>query len=196
MKGDCLFLNMNVGALQSGCTLVGQFEKKLITIIDSIASYNSLSKDKKVCLFVDEIHALWSVGRNQISGSVSAADIIKPYLSNGTIIILGATTEEEYEEFLMKDKALLRRVSPIFIDDMGPEDTKSVIEAFCDGELDDSMLSECVERSLAIEGAHNPDCAIEIADRAMARALYFKRLVQPQDIDIAAKGLTERRKDG
>lgn len=188
MSKDFLFLSMNVAALQSGCTLVGQFEQKLLAIVNSIASYNQLSQQKKICLFVDEAHSLWIVGKNDISGSVSAADILKPYLADGTIIILGATTKEEYEQYLKKDNAMLRRISPVFVKDMNREDTFEIVKKFCGGEMSDALVEKCVSVSYSLASVnytrvHNPDFAIEIADRTMARALYYERMATIDDVE-------------
>lgn len=183
MQNDYLFLNMDVAALQSGCTLVGMLEKRVTDIVQSIADYNSKSKEKKLCLFVDEMHTLWTVGKNDYSGSVSVANTMKPYLSDGTLIILGATTMEEYKKYVLSDTAMLRRISPVFVRELSIDCVKKIVLAFCDGELSDELASLCVVKSKEVSHLNNPDCSLEIADRVMARALYYGRLATEKDVD-------------
>ena len=187
MQNDYLFLNMDVAALQSGCTLVGMLEKRITDIVKSIAEYNSKSKEKKLCLFVDEMHTLWTVGKNDYSGSVSVANTLKPYLSDGTIIMLGATTMEEYKKYVLSDMAMLRRISPVFVRELSQEQTKKIVSSFCEGELSDELVSLCVDKSKEVVHLNNPDCSLEIADRVMARALYYGRLATENDVEYVVE---------
>lgn len=183
MQGEYLFLNMDVTSLQAGCTLVGMLEKRITDIVQSIAEYNSASEDKKLCLFVDEMHTLWTVGKNENSGSVSIANTMKPYLSDGTLILLGATTRDEYEKYVLSDMAMLRRISPVFVRELSIEETKKIVSEFCDGELSDELVSLCVEKSKEVSHLNNPDGSLEISDRVMARALYYGRVANENDVE-------------
>ena len=194
MQNDYYFLNMDMTTLQSGCTLVGMLEKRLLTIIKSVSAYNSVSKNKKLCLFVDEMHTLWTVGKNEHSGSVSVANTLKPYLSDGTLIMLGATTKDEYDKYVKSDMAMLRRISPVFIKELGLDKTEKIIRDFCDGEISDELVSLCVKKSEEISHLQNPDCSLEIADRVMARALYYGRIANANDVEYVVdkmKGETD-----
>ncbi len=187
-KGDeTEFLSLDVSMLQAGCVYVGQIEQKANGIIKPIVSYNKKHPMSPICLYVDEIHTLWSVGRNEFTGSVSVSDIMKPYLSDGTLIIVGATTKDEYDRYVMKDKAMLRRLPPIFVNGMDDSIVASILEKFSKGDMPRQVCSYCVERSREVKYLSNPDCSLEIADRALARASYYGRDVDEQDVDEVLK---------
>ena len=188
MVKDEVFLKLDTASLASGCTLMGQFEKKIIEILEPISHWNQ-SHSKKVSLFVDEIHTLWNLGANSSTGSVSAGNILKPYLSDGLITIIGATTPKEYESSIKGDRALMRRVTPIFIAQMPNEAVLGVLRAFCGNELSEQMIAKVLEASSKINYLSNPDCSIEIADRLMAKALRKRKIPDDQDLEEVMKSM-------
>lgn len=181
------FLSLDVSMLQAGCVYVGQIEQRSNGIIKPIVSHNKKHPTSPICLYVDEIHTLWSVGRNEFTGSVSVSDIMKPYLSDGTLIIVGATTKDEYDKYVMKDKAMLRRLPPIFVNGMDDSTVASILAEFSKGDMPKQVCSYCVDRSREVKYLNNPDCSLEIADRALARASYYGRDVDEQDVDEVLK---------
>ncbi len=187
-KGDgAEFLSLDASMLQAGCSYVGMLEQRVNDVIKPIASHNRKHPLSPICLYVDEIHTLWSVGKNDFVGTVSVADTMKPYLSDGTLIIVGATTKDEYDKYVMKDKAMLRRLPPIFVNGMEDAVVASVLERFAKGDMPKQVCAYCVERSKEVGYLNNPDASLEIADRALARASYYGRDVDEQDVDAVVK---------
>lgn len=172
MKDSMFFYELDVGSLMAGMIYVGSFEERFKDVISVIKRHNDLHKDRPIALFVDEAHTLWYADKNQFAGTLGIADMLKPYMSDGSIIVIGATTEEEFAENARKDKALLRRMSPVFV---GEPCEKTVLEAmrgFCGEDsniISDEEAKAVYAASKAINGGHNPDMSIEILDRYMAR---------------------------
>jgi len=163
-----VFLNLDCSALQAGCIYVGMFEQRFNEIIKPIAEHNAKSK-WHVCLFIDEIHVAFQLGKNEFVGTVTFADMLKPYLTEGTITIIGATTEAEYRKYVAKDKALLRRLPPIFVTELGTEQTEAIVADFAGKSLSKDDVKEIVEKSKSIKYLSEPDRSIEVADRLMAK---------------------------
>lgn len=181
------FLSLDVSMLQAGCVYVGMLEQRANDIIKPIVAHNKKHPLSPICLYIDEIHTLWNVGRNEFVGSVAVSDIMKPYLSDGTLIIVGATTKDEYDKYVMKDKAMLRRLPPIFVNGMDDAIVVSILKKFSKGDMPDPVCAYCVEKSKEIKYLNNPDASLEIADRALARASYYGRDVDEQDVDEVLK---------
>ena len=111
-------VELDIGACVAGTSLRGQFEEKLINFLSVTAKMNNESS-KKTIIFIDEIHTLYNAGG--CDGALDASNIIKSYLSRGEITIIGATTLEEYNKTIAKDKALNRRLSPLFLKELDDE---------------------------------------------------------------------------
>ncbi len=185
--GGIEFLSLDASMLQAGCSYVGMLEQRVNDVIKPIVKHNAKHPLSPICLYIDEIHTLWSVGKNDFVGTVSVADTMKPYLSDGTLIIVGATTKDEYDKYVMKDKAMLRRLPPIFVNGMEDAVVASVLERFSKGDMPKQVCTYCVERSKEVGYLNNPDASLEIADRALARASYYGRDVDEQDVDEVLK---------
>jgi ATP-dependent Clp protease ATP-binding subunit ClpA len=181
------FLSLDVSMLQAGCVYIGQIEQRSNDIIKPIVAHNKKHPLSPICLYIDEIHVLWSVGRNEFTGTVAVSDIMKPYLSDGTLIVVGATTKDEYDKYVMKDKAMLRRLPPIFVNGMDDAIVISILKKFSKGDMPDPVCAYCVDKSKEIKYLNNPDASLEIADRALARASYYGRDVDEQDVDEVIK---------
>jgi len=179
---DDIFLNMDLASMLSGCTLVGMFEERFKGIISLIADSNRKNK-VKISLFIDEIHNLFRVGKSDQYGTMSGGEMLKPDLSSGDITIIGATTIAEYREYIQKDKALLRRLPPIFVKGSDDESTTAIVKSFCGKALGAKAVARCVELSHTIDYLNNPDCALEIADRTMAKAFSEGRIASVSDVD-------------
>ena len=109
LKGKTIFY-VNTSALEAGTKYRGDFEEKILKLIN-FARENK----EKLILFIDEVHSLYGLGRSDES-STDAMNILKPYISSGDIIIIGATTKEEYEKYMTTDHAFLRRFEKIDIE--------------------------------------------------------------------------------
>jgi len=185
-----IVMSLDVGSLIRNCTLVGLLEERTKTLIKKILDHNK-TYDYKIVLFIDEIHALFYVGKNDYTGSVSVGELLKPYLADGRITIIGATTNEEFKKYILADKALLRRLPPIFVDSMGDGEILSIVKEFGGGALTDKQCEMCVELGKKVSYLQNPDSALEIADRAIAKAMANLRSVTEEDIALVTKTMTE-----
>ena len=179
--GD-IVLSVDAYMLQANCTLVGMFEQKVFDILSPIANRNK-GNNRYITLFVDEIHVLWQIGKNEFAGTVAFGDIIKPYLSDGSITIIGATTKAEYDKIIKKDKALLRRLPPIFIKGMADDETFKIVKSFGKKALSDDVCRKIVEESKKVTYLNNPDCSLEIADRVIARGVTTGCVPEEGDVE-------------
>ena len=171
-----LFLRVDVGSIISGCTLVGMVEERVERIFKAITEFNSENVGKcGICLFVDEIHTLFAANKSKTNASVPIADMLKPMLADGTLTIIGATTKDDYDETIKSDKALLRRLPPIFVSESDDPATSAIVSDFAGTSMSAKAVAKCVELSHGITYLNNPDCALEIADRAISKAMAEKR---------------------
>ena len=108
MRGKRL-VSLNIGSLVAGTKFRGDFEERVMKIL------NEVQEDGNVILFIDELHTL--MGAGSATGSLDAANILKPMLAKGDIQTIGATTFDEYQQFIEEDAALTRRFQPIYVDE-------------------------------------------------------------------------------
>lgn len=187
-----IFLSLDLSTLVSGCTLVGKFEERINELLSNAKTFKFDHPNLVFCLFIDEIHSLWNLNKHDKIGTVPAGDILKPYLADGTINIIGTTTNPEYEEYIKPDKALLRRISPVFVKPLDDEKSLTkILKKFCAKELSDELIKECIKASSKVKYLSNPDASIEIADRVMARALFQKRIANSSDVNQIVSVLME-----
>ena len=184
-----IFLNLDLASMISGCTLVGMFEQRFTNIVDAVSKSNK-NFNTQICFFIDEIHNLFRVGKSDVYGTMSGGEILKPYLSDGSITVIGATTKEEYDKYIKADKALLRRLPPIFISDLDDGQIVKIVQGF-GKELSKDMCQKIVEKSFSIPYLHNPDCALEIADRVLAKAKAANRQPTEKDLDEVIEFMKE-----
>lgn len=187
---NAVFISLDSAMLQADCTLVGMFEQRVGEIIQPIAKYNKKA-EKPISLFIDEIHTLWRLGKNDFVGTVSFGDMLKPYLSDGLISIVGATTRQEYENIIKADKALLRRLPPIFIGCMDNDETFKIIKKFGNRILSDDVCYHIIEKSKEVTYLNNPDCSLEIADRVMAKAIVNGVIPDESEVDAIVRLMKE-----
>lgn len=117
------------------------------------------------------------------SDQIDASNILKPYLSRGDITIIGATTPKEYKETIAKDRALSRRLSPIWIKELDKPYVIEIINEFSKGRIKDDILDHIYERSKEIANMANPDISIEICDRCIARNKCTKKEITNEMVD-------------
>jgi len=113
-------LSLDLALIVAGSMFRGEFENRLKQVIDEVAS------DKNIILFIDELHTL--VGAGATTGSLDAANILKPALARGEMRAIGATTLAEYKKYIENDAALERRFQPILVEEPTPEETVQIIE--------------------------------------------------------------------
>lgn len=167
---DAALYSLDVGLLQAGASMKGEFESRLRQVIDEIQS-----SEKPIILFIDEIHTL--VGAGGQAGTGDAANLLKPALARGQLKTIGATTWSEYKKYIEKDPALTRRFQVVLIKE--PEQEKAIIMLRGSAEklekhhgvlLLDEAISSAVQLSMRyIPARQLPDKAISLLDTACAR---------------------------
>jgi len=158
-----VIFNLNLNSIVSGSKYRGDFEAKLEAIIEE-------AKDENIILFIDEIHTL--VGAGEAEGSLDAANALKPYLSNGEITIIGATTNQEYRKKIFQDKALARRFDTIHLYPPSKAETENILKSKRDIlenfhliSVSDSILDDIINLSEKyIKDTNFPDKAIDLLD--------------------------------
>jgi len=160
---------LEMGSLVAGTKYRGEFEEKLTKIIKEVI------EEKDIILFIDEIHTMVNAGGAE--GAINAGDIFKPYLARGDIKCIGATTIEEYNKTIAKDKALERRFEYILVEEPDCDETKNIllnIKSEYEEHHNLKITQENIEDivSLAnkyIHNKNNPDKAIDLLDTVCAK---------------------------
>ena len=168
LKDKKLFA-LDMGALVAGAKYRGEFEERLKAVLDDIKS-----SDGQIILFIDELHTI--VGAGKSDGAMDAGQLLKPMLARGELHCIGATTLDEYREYIEKDAALERRFQPVMVDEPTVEDTISILrglkeryEVFHGVKITDSALvSAAVLSNRYISDRFLPDKAIDLVDEACA----------------------------
>ena len=169
-------LSLEMGSLVAGTKYRGQFEERMKAIIDE------LKENDNIIIFMDEIHTL--VGAGGASGSLDAANILKPALARGEIQCIGATTFDEYKKSIEKDGALERRFQKVIIDEPSIEETRLILntiknkyEEFHKVHYTEDALASCITLSNRfISDRSFPDKAIDVLDEAGSRTQIKKVL--------------------
>ena len=182
---DKVVYGLDLGLLVAGTKYRGQFEERLKNIIKEV------SENKKIILFVDEIHTL--VGAGSAEGTMDAANMLKPALARGDIVCIGATTFEEHKKTISKDGALERRFQVVKIEEPSKEDTYNILrgvrkyyEDFHGVLYTNEALRLCVNLSDKYIGSQRfPDKALDILDQAGAKAKidFFQRPDEAKKIE-------------
>lgn len=162
-------LNLDISSLLAGTMYRGEFESRLKQVISDIKN------NKNIILFIDELHTIMGAGAT--TGSLDAANILKPALSRGHLRCIGATTFEEYKKHIESDKALERRFQAILINESSEEETLEILsglkenyEKFHKVQITDEAMKSAVSLSKRFLPDKNfPDKAIDLIDEASAR---------------------------
>ncbi len=187
---DKRVISLDLAALVAGTKYRGQFEERMKAIM------NELEKNRDVILFIDEIHTI--VGAGGASGSLDASNIFKPALARGELQCIGASTLDEYRQFIEKDGALDRRFQKVLIEPPSVDETiqiltniKSKYEDYHNVNYDEAAIEACVKLSdRYMTDRLLPDKAIDVLDEVGAR-VHLKNINVPEDIIELEKQIEE-----
>ncbi len=168
LKDKKLFA-LDMGALVAGAKYRGEFEERLKAVLDEIKN-----SDGEIILFIDELHTI--VGAGKTDGAMDAGNMLKPMLARGELHCIGATTLDEYREYIEKDPALERRFQPVMVDEPSVEDTISILRGLKDRYevfhgvkiTDGALVSAATLSNRYITDRFLPDKAIDLVDEACA----------------------------
>lgn len=176
-------LSLDLGALVAGAKFRGEFEERLKSVISEVES-----SDEDLILFIDELHML--VGAGKAEGGMDASNLLKPALARGELHCVGATTLDEYRQYIEKDAALARRFQSVYIAEPSVEDTISILRGIKEKyelhhgiKISDSAIIAAARLSKRyITDRFLPDKAIDLVDEAASR-LRMEVFSKPENID-------------
>ena len=164
---DCTIFSLDMGSLVAGAKYRGEFEERLKAVLQEIKK-----SEGKIILFIDEIHTI--VGAGKTDGAMDAGNLLKPMLARGELHCIGATTLNEYRQYIEKDQALERRFQPVLVDEPTVEDTITILrglkeryEVFHGVKIaDNALISAATLSNRYISDRFLPDKAIDLIDEA------------------------------
>ena len=166
---DCTIFSLDMGSLVAGAKYRGEFEERLKAVLQEVKK-----SEGRIILFIDEIHTI--VGAGKTDGAMDAGNLLKPMLARGELHCIGATTLNEYRQYIEKDQALERRFQPVMVDEPSVEDTISILrglkeryEVYHGVKISDNALIAAATLSHRyISDRFLPDKAIDLIDEACA----------------------------
>ena len=190
LKGRTIF-SLDMGALVAGAKYRGEFEERLKSVLNEVKK-----SEGQIILFIDELHTI--VGAGKTDGAMDAGNLLKPMLARGELHCIGATTLDEYRQYIEKDPALERRFQPVMVDEPTVEDTISILrglkeryEVFHGVKINDSALIAAATLSdRYITDRFLPDKAIDLVDEACAM-IKTEMESMPSEMDDLAHKITQ-----
>ncbi|XMB86277.1 AAA family ATPase [Mycoplasmatota bacterium WC44] len=181
---------MKMSDLVAGSRYRGDFEERIVKILEEVKGSNNI-------LFIDEIHNIIGTGNSE--GTLDAANILKPYLARSDFKVIGATTLDEYNKHITKDKALTRRFQSVFVEEPSKEETLNILRGIKQSyeEYHETLLDEKYLEYIISEAENKivlkkfPDKAIDILDESFTEAKFNKnKKVSIDNIKNAIKNIT------
>lgn len=180
-------IELGIGNLLAGAKYRGEFEERFKAVIDEVEK-----SDGQIILFVDELHTIVGAGKSE--GSVDAGNMIKPSLARGKMHLIGATTLDEYRQYVEKDAALERRFQPVYVDEPSVEDSIAILRGLQEKYeihhgvkiTDDALIAAARLSDRYIADRFLPDKAVDLIDEATS-ALKIEIESMPTELDRAKR---------
>ena len=188
---DCTIFSLDMGALVAGAKYRGEFEERLKAVLQEIKK-----SEGKIILFIDEIHTI--VGAGKTDGAMDAGNLLKPMLARGELHCIGATTLNEYRQYIEKDQALERRFQPVMVDEPSVEDTISILrglkeryEVYHGVKIsDNSLIAAATLSHRYISDRFLPDKAIDLVDEACS-LIKTEMKSMPTELDEVSRKIMQ-----
>ena len=188
---DRMLFSLDMGALIAGAKFRGEFEERLKAVLNEVKNANG-----RIILFIDELHTI--VGAGKSDGAMDAGNLLKPMLARGELHCIGATTLNEYRQYIEKDSALERRFQPVMVPEPSVEDTISILrglkqryEVYHGVKIQDAALIAAATLSNRyISDRFLPDKAIDLVDEACA-VIHTEMNSMPTELDEISRKIMQ-----